>query len=347
MLIRAPADLSVRDGLELAEIDRPTAGAGEILVRVCVCGVCRTDLDLLEGRLVPPQYPVVPGHQVAGRVAAVGRGVTEFREGDRVGVAWIHWADGECSWCRSGNENLCPRFRATGCDANGGYADFLTVPAPFAFELPREMSDAMVAPLLCAGAIGWRALRHADLRHEDALGLTGFGSSAHLVLQLAKYRYPESPVYVFARNALEREFAHELGAAWVGDTEDRAPTPMGAIIDTTPAWKPVVAALRQLMPGGRLVINAIRKSNDDRSELATIDYSTDLWMERSITSVANVTRDDVREMLAAAADAGIHPTVSEVALAEANGVLRRMSKGASVRGATVLRVRGERAHDGD
>jgi len=338
MILRKPGDPAAGDCLELSQTERPAPGPDELLVRVCVCGVCRTDLDLVEGRLIPPRYPIVPGHQVAGRVAAVGRSVKAFHEGDRVGVAWIHWADGDCRWCRAGDENLCPRFQATGCDVDGGFADFLTVPAAFAHVLPRELSDSMIAPLLCAGAIGWRSLRHADLRHDDPLGLTGFGASAHLVLQLARYRYPRSPIYVFARNPAERQFALELGAAWAGDIDDRAPAPMGAIIDTTPAWKPVVAALRHLMRGGRLVINAIRKSNADREELAKIDYATDLWMERTITSVANVTRDDVRGMLGAASHAGIHPTVREVPLETANAVLREMSAGATVRGATVLRI---------
>jgi propanol-preferring alcohol dehydrogenase len=307
-------------------------------VRVDVCAVCRTDLDIVEGRLAAPRYPVIPGHQIVGRVAGVGRSVTDHREGDRVGIAWINYADGTCRWCRAGEENLCPHFLSTGCDVDGGYAEFVRVPAKFAHAIPTGLDDEHAAPLLCAGAIGWRSLEHANLRDGDPLGFTGFGASAHIVLQLARHRHPNSPIYVFARNTREQAFARELGAAWAGDTSDQPPERLGAIIDTTPAWKPVVEALPRLMPGGRLVINAIRKSNADREELARIDYATDLWMEREIKSMANVTRADVRSMLAAAASIGLRPTITVLPLEEANSALRAMKTGGEIRGATVLRV---------
>jgi len=339
MLLRAPSRTA--DGtspLEAGELPAPVPGRGDLLVRVSVCGVCRTDLDLVEGRLTAPQYPVIPGHQVIGRVERAGEDVVDFHVGDRVGVAWINSACGRCVWCLSGRENLCPFFRSTGCDENGGYAEYVVVPAAFAHAIPAELPDASAAPLLCAGAIGWRSLRLTKLADGRALGLTGFGASAHLVLQLARHRFPESPVYVFARNEREREFARELGAAWAGDTTDQPPQRMAAVIDTTPAWKPVLGALERLEPGGRLVINAIRKSRADQSELESLDYARHLWMEREIKSVANVTRADVREMLAAAVEMKLSASVEELSLSDANEALGRIARGEGVRGAFVLRL---------
>jgi propanol-preferring alcohol dehydrogenase len=235
-------------------------------------------------------------------------------------------------------ENLCPDFRATGCHVNGGYAEYLTVRGNFAYALPASFSDASAAPLLCAGAIGWRSLRLSNLVNGAPLGLTGFGASAHLVLQLARHRFPDSPVYVFARNARERAFAVTLGAAWAGDTTDDPPESLAAIIDTTPAWTPVVEALAHLRPGGRLVINAIRKESRDRDVLARIDYPTHLWMEREIKSVANVTRADVREFLDAAAALSLNPTVEEIPLEQVNHALRWLRSGKAIEGAKVLRI---------
>ena len=339
MILDKPADATADwSPLHAGELPVPEPAPADLLVRVRVCGVCRTDLDLAEGRLLAPRYPLVPGHQVVGSVAAMGRDATGFREGDSVGVAWIHSADGTCAWCLAGTENLCPAFRATGCDANGGYAEFLTVPAAFAHALPPKLADLEMAPLLCAGAIGWRSLRLANLHDGEPLGLTGFGASAHLVLQLARHRYPRSPVYVFARSAEERTFAESLGAAWTGDTTDAPPARPGAIIDTTPAWNPVVAALRVLAPGGRLVINAIRKTKRDQDELLTLDYATHVWMEREVKSVANVTRSDVREFLEIAASTNIRPSVTELSLEQANDALAALRSGGGARGAFVLRV---------
>ena len=324
--------------LEVADLPIPAPGEKDLLVRVSVCGICRTDLDIAEGRVAATHYPVVPGHQIVGRVERTGTDVNAFREGDRVGVAWINWADGVCGWCQSGRENLCPQFRSTGANVDGGYAEYVVVPAAFAHAIPAPLNDAEAAPLLCAGAIGWRSLCHAELNDGDRLGLTGFGASAHLVLQIARKRYPNSPVYVFARNPEERSFALELGALWSGDTSDDSPEQLDAIIDTTPAWKPVVEGLRHLAPGGRLVINAISKSTRDQNELLQLNYTTHLWMEREIKSVANVTRNDVREMLELAATTGLRPTTEMMPLEEANRALTRLSEGARLRGAMVLDV---------
>lgn len=344
MILSRPTPLAEQPlPLAAADVAAPIPAAGELLVRVSVCGVCRTDLDLAEGRLAAPAYPVIPGHQVVGRVAGVGSGAgaAGVREGDRVGVAWIHSACGHCRWCTAGAENLCPQFQATGCDANGGYAEYLVVPAAFAHPIPDGLSDAHAAPLLCAGAVGWRSLRLTNLVDGEPLGFTGFGASAHLVLQAARHRFPNSPLFVFARSAGERDFARQLGATWAGDTTDMPPEPLAAIIDTTPAWKPVVETLGRLAPGGRLVINAIRKERRDQDELLRLDYPTHLWREHEIKSVANVTRADVREFLQVAAEMDLRPTVSEVPLSEANAALAWLRSGQAIRGARVLRVAGD------
>ncbi len=334
MILRGPDDRS----LVFADLPAPELGDDDVLIRVRVCGVCRTDLDIVDGRLAPSHYPLVPGHQIVGEIVGVGARVGAQRIGERVGVAWINSACGLCRWCRAGEENLCPWFRSTGCDADGGYAELVAAPVAFSYEIPTGLADEQAAPLLCAGAIGWRSLALTQLRDGDPLGLTGFGASAHLVLQLARHRFPSSPIFVFARNAGEREFALQLGAAWAGNTTDTPPSPMAAVIDTTPAWTPVVSALRNLMPGGRIVINAIRKMNADRNALLELDYARDLWMEREIKSVANVTRADVSAMLDAAVEIGLRPTATVMPLEGANDALERMRSGGEIRGATVLSV---------
>ena len=326
-----------RKPLKPAELPVPQPGPGQVLVRVRACGVCHTELDEIEGRTPPPELPVVLGHQVVGAVEAAGPGAGRHPLGQRVGVGWIYSACGECEYCRAGVENLCPRFRATGRDAHGGYAQYLVVPEDFAVPIPESFTDNEAAPLLCAGAIGYRSLRLAGIEDGQRLGLTGFGASGHLVLKMVRHRYPRTPVFVFARNPAEREFALHLGAAWAGDTGERAPEPLHAIIDTTPAWKPVVEALANLAPGGRLVINAIRKEDRDRDRLLGLDYPRHLWLEKEIKSVANVTRRDIAEFLELAAAAGIRPEYQEYALEEANQALLEL-KERKIRGAKVLRL---------
>ncbi len=324
--------------LEPADLPEPVAGPGEVVVEVSCCGVCHTELDEIEGRTPPPHLPIVPGHQAVGRVAAVGAGVSAVAEGDRVGVAWIYAACGRCPACRRGDENLCTDFRATGRDANGGYAEQMVVPADFVHPIPESLTDDEAAPLLCAGAIGYRSLRLAHLPRGGRLGLTGFGASGHLVLKLIRHLDPEATVYCFARSERERGFARELGAVWAGDTAERAPAPLDAIIDTTPVWRPVVEALANLAPGGRLVINAIRKEAADQAALLDLDYPTHLWMEREIKSVANVARRDVREFLEIAAAADLRPEVELYPLEDANRALVELKAG-KIRGAKVLQVR--------
>jgi propanol-preferring alcohol dehydrogenase len=323
--------------LRLAERPDPSPGSGELLLKVRACGVCHTELDEIEGRTPPPALPVIPGHQVVGRVEALGGGVEGLRIGDRVGVAWIFSACGRCAWCLAGEENLCEWFRATGRDADGGYAERMTVPAAFTYPIPEALGDAEAAPLLCAGAIGYRALRLTALEDGQVLGLTGFGASAHLVLKMVRHRHPRTSVFVFARSESERAFARSLGAAWAGATDEPPPERPRAIIDTTPAWSPVVAALRSLAPGGRLVVNAIRKEDTDKDALLALDYPAHLWLEKEVKTVANITRADVREFLRLAAEIPLRPEVQEYPLAEANRALRELKRG-EIRGAKVLRV---------
>jgi propanol-preferring alcohol dehydrogenase len=294
-------------------------------------------LDEIEGRTPPPEYPVIPGHQVVGTVMGLGPDVRHYNLGERVGVAWLYSSCGKCEHCLSGNENLCADFKATGRDANGGYAEYMTVPESSAFRIPEIFSDAEAAPLLCAGAIGYRSLRLTNISDGQNLGLTGFGASAHLVLKMVRYKYPNTKVYIFARSFVERQFALKLGAVWAGDTADKAPHLCHAIIDTTPVWKPVVEALKNLLPGGRLVINAIRKENIDKDYLLNLDYPEHLWMEKEIKSVANVARRDVAEFLELAAEIPIKPEVVEYPLRDANKALYKLKKG-GMKGAKVLRV---------
>jgi propanol-preferring alcohol dehydrogenase len=330
MVLSSIVSLNETDApLEMRELPIPQARPGEIRIRIAACGVCHTELDEIEGRTPPPKLPIVLGHQIIGRVDQLGQGVTQFAEGDRVGVGWIYYSSGQL------DENLSPEFLATGRDANGGYAEFMTVPANYAYPIPAIYSDVEAAPLLCAGAVGYRALRLSRLTDGQRLGLTGFGGSAHIVLQLARYRFPNSPVYVFARDQAARDFARNLGAAWAGDTYERSPERLHAIIDTTPAWSPVVEALAHLLPGGRLVINAIRKEDSDKNALLKISYRDYLWMEREIKSVANVTQFDIREFLPLAAEIPIRPAITTYCLEEANRALVELKRD-PVKGAKVL-----------
>jgi len=323
--------------LDLVELPIPKPGLGEVLVKVSACGVCHTELDEIEGRTPPPRFPIVLGHQIVGRVHETGNAVKALHLGDRVGVAWIHSACGQCEFCHEGNENLCSRFRATGRDTDGGYAEYVTVPEAYAYPMPAIFSDEEAAPLLCAGAIGYRSLRLTDLRDGQNLGLTGFGASGHLVLMMVRHCFPGAKVFVFSRSPEERAFARELGAVWAGEIDEEAPERLHSIIDTTPVWKPVVEGLKNLRPGGRLVVNAIRKEETDKEDLLRVDYSTHLWMEKEIKSVANVARRDVEEFLKLAGEIPIHPAFEVYPLEEANRALLDIKR-RKIRGAKVLRV---------
>jgi propanol-preferring alcohol dehydrogenase len=326
----APMDRNA-EPLTLAEIPRPEPAHDEVLIKISACGVCHTELDEIEGRAPPLSLPIVPGHQVIGRVVERGDGVTGLKIGDRVGVGWIFKSTG------ADDENVSDQFVATGRDVNGGYAEFMAVHENYAYPIPDCYSDYEAAPLLCAGSVGYRALKLTDLKNGEILGLTGFGGSGHLVLQMARYLYPDSPIYVFARQVQEQQFALDLGASWAGSTGDQPPDLLHAIIDTTPAWNPVIAALKCLRPGGRLVINAIRKEDSDKSVMASIDYKEHLWNEKSLRTVANVTRNDIISFLEIAAKAEFRPETEIYSLEDANKALQELRAG-KIRGAKVLRI---------
>lgn len=315
--------------LARVDIPVPKPQSHQMLIRVSACGVCHTELDEIEGRTAPPLLPIVPGHEVVGIVEQLGAAVTRFKIGERVGVGWIHSSSG------TPDENISEAFRATGRDVNGGYAQYMLAFENYTYPIPDIFTDAEAAPLLCAGAVGYRALKLTNIKNGDRLGLTGFGGSAHLVLQLALHLYPNSRIYVFTRDVAIQRFAVNLGATWAGDTTERAPKKLHAIIDTTPAWKPVVEAMANLLPGGRLVINAIRKEDDDKGYLSNLSYHEHLWQEREIKSVANVTHSDIADFLTIAARIPIKPEVTTYSLEDANKALVELKRG-GVKGAKVL-----------
>ena len=338
-----------RPPLRLAQVPEPALTPGGVLVRVTRCGVCHTELDEIEGRTPPARLPAILGHQVVGIVERVQdletlatptdsqrlETLQAVSMGQRVGVAWIASACGQCPYCLSGQENLCPEFKATGRDIDGGYAEYMKVRADFVHLIPEPISDSEAAPLLCAGAVGYRALKLTNLRNGQSLGLVGFGGSNHIVLKAARHRFPSSEILVFSRNPREREFARSLGADWAGAIDEAPPEELDAIIDTTPVWGPDLEALKRLKPGGKLIINAIRKEETDKQALLGLDYAAQLWMEKEIKSVANVTRQDVREFLELAAEASIRPELQEYVLEDANQALLELKQG-KIRGAKVL-----------
>jgi len=327
-----------KEPLEMTDFPVPNINSKEILVKVLACGVCHTELDEIEGRL-HPKLPIILGHEIVGRVEKIGSQVTKFKKGDRVGIAWIHSSCGKCSFCRERRENLCAEFQATGCDANGGYAEFTAISEDFAYPIPERFSDSQAAPLLCAGAIGYRALRLSNLQDGQVLGLFGFGASAHIVIQVVKHKYPNSKVFVFTRPQQKehQNLAERLGADWVGATGDIPPKKLDCAIDFTPAWRPIVHALRVLEKGGRVVINAIRKEERDKEFLLSLDYKEHLWLEKEIKSVANITREDAQDFLPLAAEIPILPKVQEFGLKEANKALVLLKQG-KIQGAGVLRI---------
>jgi len=298
-------------------------------VRVRVCGVCHTDLHIVQGELPMHKLPVVPGHQVVGVVDAVGKGAKGFKEGDRTGVIWLHSTDGSCEYCRRNSENLCVNAKFTGYDVNGGYAESVVVPAAFAYRIPQSFSDENAAPLLCAGVIGYRSLKLSGAAKSGRLGLYGFGASAHIVLQIAQHMGCE--VYVFTRAAAHRELATKLGAAWVGDAKERPPQELDAAIIFAPAGAIVLDALRALRKGGTVALAGITMT-----PIPEMDYSL-IYGERVVRSVANSTRQDARELLEIAADVPVRTKVTLYPLQDANRALDDM-KHSRIEGAGVLRI---------
>jgi propanol-preferring alcohol dehydrogenase len=331
-VLHAPAPATARP-LALEARPVPEPGPGEIRVAIDACGCCRTDLHVVEGDLELPHLPVTPGHQVVGRVDARGDGATRFELGHRVGVTWLHRTCGVCRFCRSGEENLCEAARFTGWTVDGGYADALVVPEDFAVELPDDVADLDVAPLLCAGVIGYRALRRAEVEPGDRVALLGFGASAHLALQLL--RAWDCTVVVLTRGERHRELARSLGADWIGAADELPPGDCDRAVVFAPAGELVPVALEAVRPGGTVSLAGIHMS-----PIPSFDYSL-LWRERSLRSVANLTRRDAEEFLALAAQHRIRATANVYPLEDASDALLAIAQDA-VRGAAVLDVAGSR-----
>jgi len=319
-----------KEPLEIIDLPKPVPGPKEILIKISACGVCHTELDEIEGR-IQPKLPIVLGHEVVGRVKSLGSEVTAFNLGDRVGIAWINSACGKCHFCQGGNENLCLEFQGTGCHVNGGYAQYAVVSEDFTCLIPERFSDSEAAPLLCAGAIGYRDLILSGIKNDQILGLFGFGASAHIVIQVAKHWGCE--VFVFTRSEEHRNLAKKLGAAWTGRPDDRPPRKLNCAIDFTPVGETVPNALRVLEKGGRLVLAVIRK----RNPIPPLNYAELLWDEKEVKSVANITRKDLEDFLPLAAQIPIIPEVQEFGLEEANRALILLKQG-KIQGAGVLRM---------
>jgi propanol-preferring alcohol dehydrogenase len=327
LVLDQPGAVSSAGPLRLRDVPDPAAGPGELILRVSACAVCRTDLQLASGDLAAHRLPIIPGHQAVGVVEAVGVGVDGWAAGDRAGVTWLAGADGTCRFCRSGRENLCREATLTGWDRDGGFAERLGVRADVAVRLPAAMDDLEAAPLLCGGVIGYRALRLSGIETGGRLGLYGFGASALQVIQVARHWGCE--VHVATRNPADLDRALALGAASVGGYDDPPPHPLDAAITFAPAGSVVVAALRALDRGGTVAVNAIHLDG-----IPAFDYG-DLWWERQVRSVANVTRRDATEYLELAARIPVRTEVEVLPLAEGNEALRRIGQGA-VAGAAVL-----------
>ena len=319
-----------KDPLKVMDLPDPVPGSKEILIKISACGICHTELDEIEGRL-PPKLPIVLGHQIVGKVVKLGPGAIKFNLGDRVGIAWIHSACEKCHFCKEGKENLCLEFQGTGWHVNGGYAQYTVVSEDFAYLIPERFSDAQATPLLCAGAIGYRDLILSGIKKGQTLGLFGFGASAHIVVQIAKYW--GCNIFVFTRGNEHRKLAKKLGASWTGGPEDEAPQKLHCAIDFTPVGETVPQALKSLEKGGRLVLAVIRK----RNPIPPLDYAQLLWDEKEIKSVANITRKDAQEFLLLAAEIPIIPEVQEFKLEEANRALILLKQG-KIQGAGVLRM---------
>ena len=316
--------------LELVDLPVPEPGPEDILIRVNVCGVCHTDLHTVEGELPEATLPIIPGHQVVGRVAKCGKNTARFEEGDRVGVAWLYSTDTTCPYCARGNENLCPDARFTGYHENGGYAEYIVIPATFAYAVPEFFEDEEAAPLLCAGIIGYRALRLSEIQPGQRLGLIGFGASAHVAIQVAVHWGCE--VYVFSRSKEHRELAEKLGAVWTGTSKDEPPEKLDSIVNFTPAGPTVLDGMQWLDKGGTQALAGIYMS-----PVPEMDYAVHLYHERTLRSVANATRQDGEDMLSIAAEIPIRTTTTAFPLEEANKVLKLM-KDSKIDGAAVLKI---------
>ncbi len=329
MAVRTPAPIEINP-LQPVELARPRPRTGELLVRVRVCGVCRTDLHVAEGDLPPKQELIIPGHEVVGEVVELGDHCSRFRPGDRVGIAWLRETCGRCKYCQLGRENLCPNARFTGWDENGGYAEWATVREDFAYPLPSTIPDEQAAPLLCAGIIGYRAIKRAEIQPGATVGLYGFGGSAHLALQVL--RHWKCRVFVMTRGGRHQEFAREMNADWIGRAEERPPAPLDAAILFAPAGQLVQPALQALDRGGILAVAGIYLS-----PIPSLEYERHLFYERELRSVTANTRADGEEFLKIAGEIPIRSHTTIMALDDANLALRKL-KHDELQGAAVLRL---------
>lgn len=319
------------DPLTLTDLDVPLPGDDQVLIRVETCGVCYTDIDIIEGR-IKCKLPIIPGHQVIGKVVEAPKASSRIVRGDRVGIAWIAWTCNNCNFCKRGLENLCADFKGTGCYIDGGYAEYTVAYMDYVYRVPTNVEPAKLAPLMCAGAVGYRALRLANMSNGLRLGLFGFGASAHIIIQVVRRLYPNTEIYVFSRSPQHRELAEKLGADWVGHPQENPPTKLDRAIDFTPVGETVTRALELLNRGGRLVVNVIRKQTP-----VNLIYENHLWEEKEVKSVANVTRRDVEELLKIIAKAPIDVHIEEYKLEEVNTALRNL-KSARIKGSAVLRL---------
>ena len=315
--------------LNLAKLPIPEPGRGQVRMEVKFCGVCHTDLHTVEGEIHPPAMPITPGHQVVGVIDSLGDGVANLHEGERVGVPWLYSADGECKYCQRGKENLCPQARFTGFHVDGGYAEYMLAEAEYVLPLPAEIQNKQAAPLLCAGIIGYRSLKLADLEPGERIGLVGFGASAHLAIQVARYWGCE--VYVFTRSKEHRRHARELGAAWVGGADDETPEYLDRAVIFAPAGSLVLKILPKLRPAGTLAINAIHMS-----PIPEMDYQM-IYGERTLRSVANATYQDGVEFIQLAVEIPIRSTVNVYPLEKANQALIDL-KHSRINGEAVLEI---------
>jgi len=322
----APADTAP---LQAVELPTPEPGPGQVRLKIHTCGVCHTDLHIVEGDLDLPRLPTIPGHEIIGTVEAVGPGVTQHKHGDRLGVPWLHQTCGQCHYCLAGKENLCQNIQFTGMHADGGFAEHIVVPADFAYPIPSIFDDAHAAPLLCAGVVGFRSLRLSRVQPGQKLGLYGFGASAHIIIQIALHW--ECEVFVFTRSPHHRQMARHMGAVWVGGAEDDPGVRLDSSIIFAPAGGLVPEALRVLDRGGTLALGGIHMS-----PIPPMPYDL-LWHERTIQSVANSTRQDVLDFLDVAAEVPVKTEVELYPLSEANETLQRMKR-SDIQGAAVLRI---------
>ncbi len=316
----------------LSLVDRPIPkpSADEILIRIHVCGVCHTDLHTVEGELPQVKLPVIPGHQVVGTVAALGPSAARFKEGERVGVAWLHSTCGRCRFCKKNKENLCENAKFTGYSVDGGYAEYMVIPEAFAYAIPDLFSDEEASPLLCAGIIGYRALRLCEIQPGQRLGLYGFGASAHVAIQVAVHWGCE--VYVFSRSQAHQEHARQLGATWAGSPQDDPPVKLDSSINFTPAGETVLNGLKHLDKGGTHTLAGIYMT-----PVPEMDYTQYLYHERTLRSVANATRQDGEELLSVAAEIPIRTTTTAFPLEDANKALK-LNKDSAIDGAAVLKI---------